>query len=262
MGVFARISRVFGANGAGAARNGQHEGSAGLAELPEGGEETDVVGLMDEDEGSLDDSGIVESPEPGSMEESVLGPPPRTKQELLAELRKNYAEAVGLIRKMDDHLDRQEPRAKRVLDLAERLPEGLDALERIRAADEEMSASVRELVEFARRNAEAGERDRTEQRRALAKIEEAMERSVASGREISAAVVQCSETMTGVAEQVGEAAQAMMRLEERSSERLDEIESEVKSSRRWTVGMAVLFGITVAGLVAMSLGTLVLVRGG
>ena len=43
---------------------------------------------------------------------------PRNRQELVKELQKNYAEVLGLVRKVDDHLDTQTHRSERLLELA------------------------------------------------------------------------------------------------------------------------------------------------
>jgi len=273
MGVFARITKVFGANGphgaggASAERNGKHSGGTGVLEGPGDPEEAtsfeDSLG-SDSLAGDASESWMGEhTPEDTKRTgEAEIAPMPKSKQELLAELRKNYSEAVSLIRKMDEHLDRQEPRSQRLVDLAERMPHGLDSLEQIRAANEELTGSVRDLTTVIKQGVGAAERDRLEQRNLLSKIESAVDRSVTTGREITGVVGQFNETMSGVADRVGEAAEAMARLEQRSSARLDDIEREVKGSKRWTIGIAALFALTVIGLVAMSLGTLVMIRGG
>lgn len=81
------------------------------------------------------------------IEQATLPTAPKNKQELLAELRRNYAEAVHLIRKVDSHLDEQGHRSQRLVELGERTPEAIDHLEAIRNAQTELADRAPEAID-------------------------------------------------------------------------------------------------------------------
>jgi hypothetical protein len=59
----------------------------------------------------------------------VSSTPKMTKQEMVEELERNYREVLDLVRRVKDHLDREEPRATRVMEVAERVESVLPAVE-------------------------------------------------------------------------------------------------------------------------------------
>ncbi|MEZ6242063.1 MAG: hypothetical protein R3B57_03380 [Phycisphaerales bacterium] len=78
--------------------------------------------------------------------------------ETIAELQRNYQEVLAVVRKVDDHLDRQERRSERLIELADRTAGSLDAMPTIRDQGAELNEAIRALAEATRQHhaAQAG----------------------------------------------------------------------------------------------------------
>jgi len=78
--------------------------------------------------------------------------PRRMTAETIAELQRNYHEVLSVVRKVDDHLDRQERRAERLIELADRTAVSLDAMPAIREQGAELNDAIRALTEATRQH--------------------------------------------------------------------------------------------------------------
>lgn len=81
---------------------------------------------------------------------ATLAPPPKNKQEVIAELRKSYDEVLGLVRKVDQHLDRAEERAKKLMQLADDTSRRLEVLPEL---NEQQKILVKQNEELRSQNA-------------------------------------------------------------------------------------------------------------
>ncbi len=82
---------------------------------------------------------------------STLSPRKMTG-ETIAELQRNYQEVLAVVRKVDEHLDRQERRSERLVELADKTSVSLDAMPVIRNQGAELNEAVRALAEATRRH--------------------------------------------------------------------------------------------------------------
>jgi hypothetical protein len=179
MGVLEAIARLFGVSkaapvaggGGDAAPSGSANGSAdGAAEASGGGtataaapvgrrpepvaidlytddEEDDVIGQPMEDTDPAAGGGeALETASPTG----ALGPAPRNRQELLNELRKNYTEVLGLVRKVDGHLDEQSHRSERLLELAESSARDMSHLPELVEQNRRVADALADLIEMTR----------------------------------------------------------------------------------------------------------------
>ncbi|QKK09825.1 MAG: hypothetical protein HND58_17805 [Planctomycetota bacterium] len=78
--------------------------------------------------------------------------PPRSRQELIAELQRNYQEVLGIVRKVDSHLDEQGQRSGRMAEIAERFPQAADDLSHLREGQDSVQQAL-EAVSLARATA-------------------------------------------------------------------------------------------------------------
>jgi len=102
-----------------------------------------------------DSRDAAERPMPSGMLEIKPDARPESaavREEVLAELRKNYGEVLSLVRKVDEHLDLQEQRARELMSLAERSTEALTALPLIQAHTEGLSATSQSFTEAVTRH--------------------------------------------------------------------------------------------------------------
>lgn len=97
-----------------------------------------------------DNNSAVDRPIPSGMLEIKPDVRPESaavREDVLAELRQNYGEVLSLVRKVDEHLDLQEQRARELMSLAERSTEALAALPLIQSHTAELSATSQSFTE-------------------------------------------------------------------------------------------------------------------
>ncbi len=89
---------------------------------------------------------------PGSQRDPANLSPRKMTTETIAELQRNYHEVLAVVRKVDDHLDRQERRSDRLVELADKTAVSLDAMPTIRDQGAELNEAVRALAEATRQH--------------------------------------------------------------------------------------------------------------
>ncbi len=195
-----------------------------------------------------------------AIEQATLPSAPKNKQELLAELRRNYAEAVHLIRKVDSHLDAQARRSDRMLDLAERAPEGVEHLGAIRAAQGELAELTRSIRDAAREGLLKDEARMERQRDilerqagTLGRIEVLFEQSSNLERELGSALAEFRTAiahMSASNHRLGGAIELLDQRERSHEQRLDAISER---GRTVTNALIILCGLAVATAVATAM---------
>lgn len=281
MSVFARITRIFGIPGASTpSERPARTGRSAIGELrpreavrvmPRGG-----AGLRGADERhgegeSRPSARVVEEAGEDAraeheIESATLPGAPRNKQELLAELRRNYAEAVNLIRKIDGHLDDQARRSQRVVELAERLPEAIEHLSALRHGQSEIGEGIRAMRDALREGQirqDAGmerQRDILErQAGTMGRIEMLFEESANVDRELGHALGEFRGAvlqMNAGNHRLGGALEQLDRREREHEERLHRL---AERGRNVTNALIILCGLGVATALVSVMGVLYLV---
>jgi len=189
---------------------------------------------------------LAEDPVPGAGPVAIdihdptdLTPAPKSKQELLAELQKNYAEAVDLIRKVDRHLDEQAVRSQRLLEFAERMPESLATLPAIRDQGERLNETVEALAASSARGAAAGET----QAEAIVRVRELAERSAETGEQVATTLTDFRSTVQGMATATGELGQTLHDMHRRDGRRDEHLAELISANTRWMVTLAAICSI-------------------
>ena len=196
-------------------------------------------------------------------------PPIRNKQELLSELRRNYSEVVGLVRKVDNHLDQQSHRSSRMLQLAEDANTKMDALPRLADSTDRIADSVAQLTELIRDN--GARSDETAQRisqtatnqleclqqqtAALSQMQATIHRSSEADAELAERIKGFNTSMDSMARSTDDLGTAIKTMRETDAERERELSELLVRSQKWLV-----VGVGVFGMLA--LGTLVAVLSG
>lgn len=183
--------------------------------------------------------------------------PPRSKQELIAELQRNYQEVLGIVRKVDMHLDEQGQRSGRMAEIAERFPAAAGDLAHLRARQD----SVHETLEAVSRSLH--ERDETLAASQLVtndRLEEIrglMAESSESERQLIGSLVEFRDMMGGMRAATERLAEAVGRIESREHERVNEIVGAIKGIRSSVVAI----GVVAAGcaVIAIAIGFVALV---
>lgn len=174
-------------------------------------------------------------------------PSPRNKQELLEELQRSYREAVDLMRKVDDHLDRSEERQETLLGVARRVDEALPSLaadagrtaDAIVAMRGEITGAIADLAGASGEHAK-------EAHRRLGVIADQIDRTVQSNAQLTGTMAAFRETMGDLAGHSVRASEALESIERRHAEEHLVMVSAMASARRWSIA-----GFAVAGALGL-----------
>ncbi|TVQ31860.1 MAG: hypothetical protein EA376_07685 [Phycisphaeraceae bacterium] len=230
MKVFSKLSNYFAKSGRRSkdASGTNGAGRSALASATAEGKPLEIE-IDRDDEGALDrEIGQLAERRPGA-------PAPRNKNEMIAELQKNYEEVLELVRKLDGHLDLQERRAERLMEIAERIPAAMDAIPEIRDQGARMVEAVDRLAEATR---EGDERVAE----AVAGVGEHVQRTGQVEEELRDSVTDFRSAlgeMTGANARVGDTLDGMRRSSETREQRLVEL---IATTRRTMVTIGVICG--------------------
>lgn len=178
--------------------------------------------------------------------------PARSRQELITELQRNYQEVLGIVRKVDGHLDAQTQRSVRLAEVAERLPGAADDLAALRAGHEHTNSALASLTESIREADARQSRGQEAQLERLDELRGLLAESSEAERELIGSLIDFRDVMTSVHAATGELTRAVVRMEEREQARGAEFLEAMESTRAWLTTLAVIGGV--CALVAVTLG--------
>jgi len=185
---------------------------------------------------------------------------PRSRHEMLTELKKNYAEAVTLMRKVDGHLSRQEQRTLRLVEMAERLPEVIGGLDRIAGSQDAQQQALSTLHDAVERAGVASERAQGEQVAAIQRVETRLETVGRSEQRLAETLEEFRTIVGGMANSNDRIGQVLERLQQRDTLRDEHVRELTDRSRRslhLVLGVSVLAALATAaaatGLVMLAL---------
>jgi len=182
---------------------------------------------------------------------------PRSKQELIEELHRNYQEVLGLIRKLDIHLDQSRDRSESFADVADqyaRLAPVIESLpERLAQESSKLGSDLR--AGFAEEGAAS--------RELLGRIESAIvhvgtdiERSTNQQGQLVQTMAEYRESLTDLSHSSRAACESVREAQVSSAERDQALLSQLRQTRLWLIGLTA--GIGAIGIVAIILGILAL----
>lgn len=182
---------------------------------------------------------------------------PRSKQELIEELHRNYQEVLGLIRKLDGHLDETRGRSESIAQVADQYGKLAPIIESLpgelsdRAG--QLSAELRTTIE----------QEGTASRQLLERIESAIvnvgvdiERSTDQQGQLVQTMAEFRESLTELSRSSTVACESVRDSESRAAERDRALLDQLRQTRLWLIGLTV--GGGVIGLAALILGVLAL----
>lgn len=176
---------------------------------------------------------------------------PRSKQEMIEELHRNYLEVLGLVRKLDGHIDEARGRSETVTELAETyarlaplfeaLPDQLHEQSRtlgtdIRSAISDEASAARELLE------------RIES--AIVHVGTDIERSTNQQGRLVQTMAEFRESLTDLSKSSSAACEAVRDSEARAARRDEAMLAQLRQTRYWLIGLTIgFFAIGVGALV-------------
>ena len=189
------------------------------------------------------------------------------KAEMLNQLRKNYDEVLGIVRKVDQHLDDQARRSERMLEIAERTAKHLEKLEHLGELTEQqrhMADTMSELVNVTKQGHAAAATtgvelmkaasDQLEQQRtqtdALREVKESVDRAGDSDQAMADSIKGFTDTIGGVETATHELGRTITTMRENDAERERELAQIVSRSQRWLIVTVVTVGVVAIGALA------------
>lgn len=175
---------------------------------------------------------------------------PRNKQELFEELQKNYREVVGLIRKVDNHLDEQNQRSVRMMQIAERMDSLSGAIEQAGAVPQKID-ELKSTIESALRTTEQGTAERTERvRQAVEEVGTALVASSDQQSKLTHTMAEFRQTIGDLSEATGQSSSAMRTLMDSVIERDKAFAEELRVTRsRVIIAVGILGAVSLSAVV-------------
>jgi len=177
-------------------------------------------------------------------------PSRKAKQELITELQKNYKEVLELVRRVQTHLDTQEERSARLMEIAERVPEALDAIPEHAERTERLIGAVEKMHESSATSASAAQQNTRE----LARVNEQLSQSAHAERELVTTMQGFHEAARDLAGNNQKAAGAVKDLAARTAERDHQLAEAIADGRRWLIiGIGVTAGAAATAVILAAL---------
>ncbi len=180
-------------------------------------------------------------------------PTPRNKQELMAELQRNYTEMVSLIRKVDQHLDAQDSRSKRMLEIAERMPEALDALPALREQTGELTAAVNRLTDVTASGHARADEHLERQTQTLSEVRDLAARSGEIEQQVSEMLSSFDDTLENVSGSTDRLGVVLQKMQERDEHRDTQLAQAISQNQKWMTTVLVLCLTSVGTAVVLAL---------
>ena len=268
----AAASGTSSGSGTPAARTGSMSGSSATT-MPKP-QKPVRIDLKSDDHDGLDDSFMDElvddikqaatQPRTQGEEKAKTEPTPAPVTELVRaeevrnslrdELRDSYERAISLAERVDRHLDTQEERSRRLLEIAENLPAALESLSSIGTGQAELRSAVTELSTAFREGQASTQKGLAMQLESLGRVEGLIAEATDSQREIRASIENLSsafEEITASNKRLGDTLTDMKRRDAEREERLQEANTRThKLLMGLAIGGGILGGLAVLALVA------------
>lgn len=176
---------------------------------------------------------------------------------LKSELRDSYQMAISLAEKVDKHLDTQEERSKRLLEIAESLPTALESLGSIGEGQAELRGAVSELATAFRDGQASTQKGLAMQLESLGRVEGLIAEANDSQKEIRSSIESLSSAFTEITESNKRLGDTLTDMKRRDSEREQRLETANAKTHKLLMGVviggAVIGGLAVLALVAQTL---------
>ncbi|MEO1511426.1 MAG: DUF2163 domain-containing protein, partial [Planctomycetota bacterium] len=178
------------------------------------------------------------------------------------------AEVLGLVRKVDGHLDEQTRRSERLLEVAESASRNAELLPQISAQNERMADAITDLAAAVREGREqaAAATDRLGERLGKTAIQqlESLQHQTSALQQMQSAVVKAGEaeakmagsidafghTLGGMTKATEDLGMTISAMRETDAERERELAELVSRSQRWLIGIAAVLAVLAAATFA------------
>jgi len=166
--------------------------------------------------------------------------PKITKQELLTELQQNYKEVIELVRKVNGRLDEQETRAKRLMEIAERVPGAMDLIPEINEHTARSAGSLVEIADATKASNQRAEAAAQTHSRVLEALGDRLNSAAEAESRVGETLGDLNTTigsMTGATDQL---AAVMRGVQHRDARRDEQVQTLVTRTNRWMLAAVAL----------------------
>ena len=177
------------------------------------------------------------------------------------ELEDSYQRAISLAEKVDKHLDTQEERSKRLLEIAESLPAALESLGSIGEGQAELRGAVSELAQAFRDGQASTQKGLAMQLESLGRVEGLIAEANDSQKEIRASIESLSSAFTEISESNKRLGDTLTDMKRRDIEREEKLQTANAKTHKLLMGVVIGGGI-IGGLAVLALIAQTLVQAG
>lgn len=178
---------------------------------------------------------------------------PKSRQEMMAQLQENYKEVLSLVRKVDGHLDRQERRSQRLMEIAEQIPDSLQVLPELRDQNKQIVEAVHQLVDVSKSNQDRTDKGMLAQQEAVDRVRDLLDRSGKTTEEVASSLAGFQKAVDGMAgsnERLGEVLESMRKRDAARDSELSEMIS--KNHRAMTTALIVCGVLVVVAVIVVT----------
>jgi len=183
----------------------------------------------------------------------VIEPKARTRQELAADLERNYADAVDLMRKVDRHLDLQERQSRDLMAVAERVEPAIGSLPQIRVQHEALADAVEALRETTARTGERSAEQRQTQIEALERVQRTLDASAEHEMQVAQTLGGFRDSVDGVAIAATDLGRVLRTMQDRDSKRDERLAELIGNNTKWMITLVCVCGVGLMLAVALAI---------
>ncbi|MFG0286381.1 MAG: hypothetical protein ACF8R7_18360 [Phycisphaerales bacterium JB039] len=182
----------------------------------------------------------------GQLSDSRVLAATRTKQELLSELQQNYREVVDLVRRVKTHMETQDDRFDRLMQVAEQIRQSVEAAPGLREDARKALAALDQLSVTQRECQDRTENALSAQSGRLNRMTELMESSSETEQRVAATLNDMGTTLSAMAGATQGLGTALQALQEREAKRDAQLAGLLTRSHRWMVAITAMVGVAIA----------------
>lgn len=179
--------------------------------------------------------------------------PKVSKQELITELQHNYREVIELVRKVNGRLDEQETRAKRLMEIAERIPGAMDLIPEINEHTARSASSLTEIADASKAANQRAEAAAQSQSRVLEALGDRLNSATEAETRVGETLGDLNNTigsMTGATDQL---AAVMRGVQHRDVRRDEQVQALLGKTQRYMLAAIVVCASSVLISLAIAL---------
>ena len=175
-----------------------------------------------------------------------------SRQELIAELQKSYSEVISMVRKLDDHLDRHESRSTKMMEVADRLTDAMDGIERTEDRHVEIVGAIGALAKAVREGQDRADHRHEAELSSLARIEAVLEKCDATDQATRMTLDELRAGIASMGSSQDRLGSVLERMHDRDEARDERLEEMVTRTSKLMIALVSICGVGVAAAILVA----------